>query len=235
MTSFRLPAGGRIDRSRKVGFSFDGRAYYGHAGDTLASALLANGVSLMARSFKYHRPRGPVTAGSSEPNALVTIGTGGRTEANTRATVAELYEGLDAISQNRWPSLSLDIGAVNSLLSPVLGAGFYYKTFMWPAAFWEKVYEPLIRKAAGLGRATYEADPDAYEKCWAHCDLLVIGGGAAGLSAAVTAARAGARVIVADEQAEMGGWLLSESGAIDGVPAATVLSDLLSELEGTRM
>ncbi|SIQ98486.1 N-methylglutamate dehydrogenase subunit C [Rhizobium sp. RU20A] len=232
MTPFRLPAGGRIDRSHKIGFSFDGRAYYGHAGDTLASALLANGVSLMARSFKYHRPRGPVTAGASEPNALVTIGTGGRTEPNTRATVAELYEGLDAVSQNRWPSLSFDIGSVNSLLSPVLGAGFYYKTFMWPAAFWEKVYEPLIRKAAGLGRATYEADPDSYEKCWAHCDLLVIGGGAAGLSAAVTAARAGARVIVADEQAEMGGWLLSESGVIDGTLAATVLAGLLFELEG---
>ena len=232
MTSFRLSSGGRIDRATTLGFTFDGRPLEGHPGDTLASALLANGVQLVGRSFKYHRPRGILTAGAAEPNALVTTGSGGRTEPNTRATMIELYQGLTAKSQNRWPSLGFDIGAVNGLLSPFLSAGFYYKTFMWPAALWEKLYEPVIRKAAGLGRASYEADPDSYEKCWAHCDLLVIGAGPAGLAAALTAGRAGARVILADEGAELGGSLLSETGTVDGKPAGTVLNELLAELEG---
>ncbi|MFT4183247.1 MAG: sarcosine oxidase subunit alpha family protein, partial [Rhizobium sp.] len=204
-------------------FSFDGKELSGHPGDTLASALLANGIQLVGRSFKYHRPRGILTAGAAEPNALVTTGTGGRTEANSRATMIELYDGLIARSQNRWPSLNFDIGALNGLLSPFLSAGFYYKTFMWPAGFWEKVYEPLIRKAAGLGKASYETDPDSYEKCWAHCDLLVIGAGPTGLAAALTAGRAGARVILADEGFALGGSLLSETGA--------VLQDSLDELE----
>ncbi|MBB3524297.1 sarcosine oxidase subunit alpha family protein [Rhizobium sp. BK456] len=232
MTSFRLSSGGRIDRATTLGFSFDGKALEGHPGDTLASALLANGIQLVGRSFKYHRPRGILTAGAAEPNALVTTGSGGRTEPNTRATMIELYEGLTAKSQNRWPSLGFDIGAVNGLLSPFLSAGFYYKTFMWPAALWEKLYEPVIRKAAGLGRASYEADPDIYEKCWAHCDLLVIGAGPAGLAAALTAGRAGARVILADEGAELGGSLLSESGAVESKPADTLPAELLAELEG---
>ncbi|MBB4482584.1 sarcosine oxidase subunit alpha family protein [Rhizobium etli] len=232
MTSFRLSSGGRIDRAKTLGFTFDGKVLEGHPGDTLASALLANGVQLVGRSFKYHRPRGILTAGAAEPNALVTTGSGGRTEPNTRATMIELYEGLAARSQNRWPSLGFDIGALNGLLSPFLGAGFYYKTFMWPAGLWEKLYEPLIRKAAGLGRASYEADPDTYEKCWAHCDLLVIGAGPAGLAAALTAGRAGARVILADEGPELGGSLLSESGAVEGKPADTFVADLLTELEG---
>ena len=231
MSAYRLPKGGLIDRTTRLDFTFDGKALSGHAGDTLASALLANGVGLVGRSFKYHRPRGILTAGAAEPNALVTIGTGGRTEANTRATVAELYQGMVARSQNRWPSLDFDIGALNNLFSPFLGAGFYYKTFMWPAGFWEKVYEPFIRKAAGLGKATYEADPDSYEKCWAHCDLLVIGSGATGLAAALTAARAGARVILADEGAALGGWLLSDSGTVDGKPAAEFVRDTLAELQ----
>ena len=136
MTSYRLDAGGAVNRAQAIGFSFDGRSYKGLQGDTLASALLANGQMLMGRSFKYHRPRGPVTAGSSEPNALMTIGSGARAEPNARATTVELYQGLVAASQNRWPSLTHDVGAVNSLLSPFLGAGFYYKTFMWPSAFW---------------------------------------------------------------------------------------------------
>ncbi|MBB3298258.1 sarcosine oxidase subunit alpha [Rhizobium sp. BK077] len=232
MTSFRLSSGGRIDRATTLGFTFDGRPLEGHPGDTLASALLANGVQLVGRSFKYHRPRGILTAGAAEPNALVTTGSGGRTEPNTRATMIELYQGLTAKSQNRWPSLGFDIGAVNGLLSPFLSAGFYYKTFMWPAALWEKLYEPVIRKAAGLGRASYEADPDSYEKCWAHCDLLVIGAGPAGLAAALTAGRAGARVILADEGAELGGSLLSETGTVDRKPADTLLGELLTELEG---
>ncbi|OHV19488.1 sarcosine oxidase subunit alpha family protein [Rhizobium sp. RMa-01] len=232
MTSFRLSAGGRIDRATTLGFTFDGKALEGHPGDTLASALLANGVQLVGRSFKYHRPRGILTAGAAEPNALVTTGSGGRTEPNTRATMIELHEGLAAKSQNRWPSLGFDVGAVNGLLSPFLSAGFYYKTFMWPAALWEKLYEPVIRKAAGLGRASYEADPDTYEKCWAHCDLLVIGAGPAGLAAALTAGRAGARVILADEGPEFGGSLLSESRAVEGKPADALLGELLAELEG---
>jgi heterotetrameric sarcosine oxidase alpha subunit len=223
MTSFRLSAGGRIDRSSTLGFSFDGKDFSGHAGDTLASALLANGVQLVGRSFKYHRPRGILTAGVAEPNALVTTGTGGRTEPNSRATMVELHDGLVARSQNCWPSLGFDLGAVNGLLSPFLSAGFYYKTFMWPAALWEKLYEPIIRKAAGLGKASYEADPDAYEKSWAHCDLLVIGAGPTGLAATLTAGRAGARVILADEGFALGGSLLSETG--------TQLDQILAELE----
>ncbi len=146
-------AGGLIDRTRPLAFTFDGRRYGGFHGDTLASALLANGVRLVGRSFKYHRPRGILSAGSEEPNALVELRGGARREPNTRATVAELYDGLEAASQNRWPSLALDALAVNGLVGPVLSAGFYYKTFMWPAGLWEKLYEPLIRRAAGLGRA----------------------------------------------------------------------------------
>ncbi|TIW96787.1 MAG: sarcosine oxidase subunit alpha, partial [Mesorhizobium sp.] len=175
-------AGGLIDRSRTLNFSFDGKRYQGHPGDTLASALLANGVRLVGRSFKYHRPRGVLSAGSEEPNAIVELRSGARQEPNTRATVVELFEGLQARSQNRWPSLGFDALAINDLLSPFLTAGFYYKTFMWPKGFWEKLYEPAIRRAAGLGRLSMQADPDIYDKGFLHCDLLVIGGGAAGLA-----------------------------------------------------
>ncbi len=230
MTAYRLASGGAVERTAPLGFTFDGAALTGLAGDTLASALLANGRMLVGRGFKYHRPRGILTAGSSEPNALVTIGRGGRTEANTRATTQELYDGLEAVSQNRWPSLAHDIGAVNGLLSPFLGAGFYYKTFMWPKGFWEKIYEPLIRRAAGLGRATYEPDPDSYEKSWAHCDLLVIGAGPAGLAAALSAGRAGARVLIVDEGTRPGGTLLSETAAVGGVPGPDFARDLAAEL-----
>ncbi|MCJ9673257.1 2Fe-2S iron-sulfur cluster-binding protein, partial [Neorhizobium sp. SHOUNA12B] len=187
MTSYRLGSGGAINRGQSLSFTFDGQTYKGFEGDTLASALLANDQMLIARSFKYHRPRGVVTAGSAEPNALMTIGSGARAEPNARATVVELYNGLAAASQNRWPSLKHDFGAVNDLFSPFLGAGFYYKTFMWPGVLWEKLYEPLIRRAAGLGKATMQADPDRYEKSWAHCDLLVIGAGPTGLMAALAA------------------------------------------------
>ncbi|NDV86523.1 sarcosine oxidase subunit alpha family protein [Aurantimonas aggregata] len=234
MTAHRLPQGGRIDRSRTLSFSFDGKILTGHPGDTLASALMANGRLVMGRSFKYHRPRGPVTAGAAEPNALVTLGTGGRRQPNTRATMVELHDGLVAESQNCWPSLDHDIGALNGLLSPFLSAGFYYKTFMWPAAFWEKVYEPLIRRAAGLGRAGYEADPDTYEKLWAHCDLLVVGAGPAGLAAALTAGRAGAEVILADENPQAGGtlvgdvsresWLRATLAELDSLPNVRVMA-----------
>ncbi|MDI7860656.1 sarcosine oxidase subunit alpha family protein [Rhizobiaceae bacterium n13] len=230
MTSFRLSSGGLVSRAKPLAFTFDGRTMRGFEGDTLAAAMLANDQMLVGRSFKYHRPRGIVTAGSSEPNALVTIGSGGRAEPNTRATVAEIYQGMVATSQNRWPSLKFDIGALNSLLSPFLGAGFYYKTFMWPSAFWEKLYEPLIRRAAGLGRASFEADPDRYEKAWAHCDLLIVGAGPAGLMAALTAGRAGLRVILADEDFRLGGSLLSEAVAIGDQPASEFASSVIAEL-----
>ncbi|HEV7321050.1 MAG TPA: sarcosine oxidase subunit alpha family protein [Ensifer sp.] len=231
MTGYRLSSGGLVDRSKSLSFTFDGRPLRGLAGDTLASALLANDQLLVGRSFKYHRPRGIVSAGPSEPNALVTIGTGPRSDANTKATVAELYGGLTARSQNRWPSLGFDIGAVNGALSPFLGAGFYYKTFMWPKQFWERVYEPFIRRAAGLGRAVLERDPETYEKSWAHCDLLVVGAGPAGLMAALTAARAGLRVIVADEDFRLGGSLLSTSETIDGAPASILADRVVAELQ----
>jgi methylglutamate dehydrogenase subunit C len=228
----RLPSGGYIDRTRKQTFTFDTRLYTGFAGDTLASALVANGVRLVGRSFKYHRPRGILSAGSEEPNALVELRTGARREPNTRATTAELYDGLEAFSQNRWPSLEFDLLSVNGFAAPLLSAGFYYKTFMWPASFWEKVYEPLIRRAAGLGRAAHAEDPDHYEKAFAHCDVLVIGSGPAGLMAALTAGRTGARVILAEADFVLGGRLLSERYDIDGAPAAQWLTSVTAELRG---
>lgn len=227
----RLAKGGVIDRSQVLNFRFDGKRYSGYAGDTLASALLSHGVRIVGRSFKYHRPRGILTAGSEEPNALVELRSGGRREPNTRATVAELFEGLEARSQNRWPSLHFDLGAVNSLLSPMFVAGFYYKTFMWPAAWWEKLYEPAIRRAAGLGRASTEPDPDTYEKAHAFCDVLVIGGGPAGLSAALSAGRSGARVILCDEDFVLGGRLNGERHEIDGLTGTAWARRAVAELE----
>ncbi len=232
MTSFRLPAGGRVDRAAPVRFSFDGKSYQGFAGDTLASALLANGVHLMGRSFKYHRPRGVVSAGSDEPNALMGTSRGrGRFEPNTRATIQELREGLVAESQNRWPSLSFDVGAVNDRLGSLFSAGFYYKTFMWPKSFWDRVYEPVIRNAAGLGVSPTEPDADHYASRFAHVDVLVIGAGPAGLATALAAGRAGASVMLVDETAEPGGSLLSEpSVVIDGKPVWDWLAHVLAEL-----
>jgi methylglutamate dehydrogenase subunit C len=230
----RLAAGGLIDRTTPLSFTFDGKAMTGYAGDTLASALVANGVKLVGRSFKYHRPRGILTAGSEEPNALVELRSGARREANTRATTIELYDGLDALSQNRWPSLGFDVMAVNSLLSPIFVAGFYYKTFMWPAKFWEKIYEPAIRRAAGLGRTSGVADPDHYDKAWAHCDVLIVGSGPAGLAAALAAGRAGARVILAEEDPLVGGRLNSDGGEIDTIPAAEWADAALGEIRSMR-
>jgi sarcosine oxidase subunit alpha len=227
----RLAKGGMIDRSKLVRFTFDGEPLTGFQGDTLASALLANGMSLVGRSFKYHRPRGILTAGSEEPNALVELRSGARREPNTRATTIELYDGLAAASQNCWPSLRLDLLAANQIFSPIFGAGFYYKTFMWPAAFWEKLYEPAIRRAAGLGRAAEAPDPDHYEKTNAFCDVLVIGGGPAGLSAALAAARSGARVILCEEDFRLGGRLLAERYEIDGRPATDWVEAAEAELE----
>ncbi|MDX1434871.1 MAG: 2Fe-2S iron-sulfur cluster-binding protein, partial [Gammaproteobacteria bacterium] len=228
---FRLASGGRIDRARTVEFTFDGKRMSGYRGDTLASALLANGVHLVGRSFKYHRPRGIVTCGAEEPNALVQLGRGAHTEPNIRATQVELYEGLEAAAQNCWPSLAFDAGAVNDVISRLIPAGFYYKTFMWPRGMWMR-YEHFIRKAAGLGRAPEAPDPDLYDKMHDHCDVLVAGGGPAGLAAALAAARAGARVIVADEQAEPGGSLLGVDERIDDRPAMAWIEATLAELAG---
>ena len=229
---FRVAGYGRVDTAAPLSFTFDGKPVRAFVGDTVASALLAEGTHLVGRSFKYHRPRGIVSAGSEEPNALIGVIRGpGREEPNTRATLQEVFDGLASVSQNRWPSLGLDVGAVNDALSPILTAGFYYKTFLWPRGFWTKVYEPLIRSAAGLGRAPRDADPDRYASRYAHCDVLVVGAGAAGLSAALAAGRSGARVILADEQAEMGGSLLAETSAlIDGAPAWDFLTATLAEL-----
>ena len=228
----RIAGKGLIDRSRTIGFRFDGQSFTGHPGDTLSSALLANGVKLVGRSFKYHRPRGVLTAGSEEPNALIEVLEANQQTPNVRATVQEIYEGLSAQSQNRWPSLRHDLLSVNDLAAPFLSAGFYYKTFMWPRAFWERLYEPVIRRAAGLGSLSGHSDVAAYEKAWAECDLLVIGSGPAGLMAALTAARAGADVILADEDARMGGRLLADTAQIAGQPAPDWVAGVLEELGG---
>jgi sarcosine oxidase, subunit alpha len=211
MSGYRLPNGGRVDRSKPVHFSFDGQSYLGFAGDTLASALLANGVMLFGRSFKYHRPRGLLAAGNEEPNALVSVDRGpGRFTPNLRATNVEVHAGLNAVSQNRWPSLKTDFGAINDRLGMFFPAGFYNKTFMWPRSFWDRLYEPVIRKMAGLGDAPTQEDPDTYASTYAHCDLLIIGAGPAGIDAALEASGTNKRVILIDEQDEPGGGALSD-------------------------
>jgi len=228
---YRTAQGGRIDRNRTINFSFNGKSYTGQAGDTLASALLANGVHRVGRSWKYHRPRGILSAGAEEPNAIFQLEKGQYTIPNARATQVELYEGLDASSVNCWPSLDFDLMAINSLFSRLMPAGFYYKTFMWPKFMWMK-YEHFIRKASGLGRSPELADPDRYEKTHAHCDLLVAGGGVAGLAAALAAGRAGARVILVDEQAEFGGLTLASHVKIGRKSADDWIESAVSELQG---
>jgi len=232
MSPWRTPDGGRIDRSRPLSFTFDGRRLSGFAGDTLASALLANGVHLVGRSFKYHRPRGVLGAGAEESNALVRIiRDSARSTPNISATQVELYDGLVAQSQHRWPSLRFDVGAINDALSRFFPAGFYYKTFMWPRSAWHRIYEPVIRAAAGLGQAPSTADPDRYGQRFAHCDVLVVGGGPAGLAAALAAGASGARVMLCDEQPELGGSLLGERAAtIDGRHADRWLAETLAAL-----
>ena len=229
---FRLPEGGRIDRQRPLDFRFDGKSLQGYAGDSLASALLANGVHLVGRSFKYHRPRGIFSAGAEEPNAIVQVGEEPRTDPNIRATQLELVDGLTAAAQNCWPNVDFDVGAVNGRLSRLFPAGFYYKTFMWPASFWMR-YEQVIRNAAGLGKSPQGRDPDRYDKTQAYCDVLVVGAGPAGLAAALAAGRSGARVILAEQDHLLGGALLGENGlAIGGKPASSWVAEAEAELAG---
>ncbi len=235
--AFRTSQGGLVDRVARLSFTFDGRAYAGLAGDTLASALMSHGVHFVGRSFKYHRPRGFLAAGSEEPNALASVDRGeGRLTPNLRMTQIELYDGLVARSQNAWPSLHADVGAINGLLAPIFAAGFYYKTFMGPAALknqrlWPRLFEPAIRRAAGLGTAASVPDPDGYANRFAHCDVLVVGAGPAGIAAALAAGQAGARVILCDEGAEPGGSLLADPAVtLDGQPAAVWLAKAVGDL-----
>jgi sarcosine oxidase subunit alpha len=232
MQAFRLAQGGRVDRLRPISLQFNGKRIEGYAGDTVASALLANGIHFVGRSFKYHRPRGLFSHGCDEPNALLTVDRGGdRKDPNNRASCIEATHGHSLRSQNHWPSLAFDAGAVNDMLSPLFVAGFYYKTFMWPPSFWDRLYEPCIRAAAGLGRAPAMPDPDGYQHAHAHCDVLVVGCGPAGIAAALAASERGKSVLLVDEQAEMGGALLHElTSTIDGTSAWEWLANALRTL-----
>jgi len=218
---FRLSSGGEINRTEKISFKFNGKIYFGYKGDTLASALLANGIHLVGRSFKYHRPRGFLGSGSEEPNAIVQVlKDSARTEPNIRATQIEIFEGFEAKSQNCWPNVNFDIGEINSLFSPILPAGFYYKTFMWPSKLW-KTYEYFIRKSAGLGVSATERDPDSYDHKYHHCDVLIVGTGPSGLVAAMIAAKSGKKILLVDEKAEHGGSLLGSDDEITSINKLT--------------
>lgn len=227
----RLQSGGRVDRSKALTFTYNGRQYKGYQGDSVASALLANGVDIVARSFKYSRPRGIVAAGAEEPNAVLQLGATEATQVpNVRATQQELYNGLVCSATNGWPSVESDwMGMMGKLGGKMMPPGFYYKTFMFPQSMWP-TYEKFIRKAAGLGRAPTERDQDEYDIMNQHCDLMVVGAGPAGLMAALTAARSGARVIIADEQSEFGGHLLSSRERIEGKSAADWVAGIVAEL-----
>ena len=227
----RIAGKGLINREKTLNFKFDGRSYKGFEGDTVASALLASGKKIFGRSFKYHRPRGVLTAGSEEPNALITVGQGAFQDPNVRATTQEVFEGLITKSQNNWPNLQYDILSINDLFSNFLGAGFYYKTFMWPKSFWEKIYEPFIRRAAGLGALSGLHNSDTYEKAYAFCDLLIIGGGPSGLMAAKIAAEAGLDVILAEQEPIFGGRLNSETEKVDGIPGSDWAAKIIEELK----
>jgi sarcosine oxidase subunit alpha len=232
--STRLASAGRlIDRSKKISFTFNGNAMTGFSGDTLASALLANDQVMVGRSFKYHRPRGLVAAGSEEPNALVGLGAGDRFEPNQRATTTELYSGLVSQSQNHWPSLEHDIGAINAKMSRFMPAGFYYKTFIHPKPFWKHVYEPFIRHAAGLGKAPDKElkDADTYEHFYYFCDVLIVGGGVAGLQAAKAAAATGAKVMLMEQNAHWGGRTPVDGGTIDGQEPGVWVEQTVAELD----
>ena len=229
--SHRLNNVGLINREKVISFKFNGKSYEGYEGDTLASALLANGVHLVGRSFKYHRPRGFFGAGVDEPNAKLQVTINGHSEPNINATEIELVDGLSATSQNCWPSVEFDIGAINNFLKRFFPAGFYYKTFMWPKSFWYKVYEPFIRKAAGLGVASLEKDKERYEHKFEYCDLLVTGSGPSGLSSAYAAAKNGAKVILAEDKPRYGGTLLTDDVSIDNMSGKDWSEKIISELK----
>ncbi|MDA8760784.1 sarcosine oxidase subunit alpha family protein [Amylibacter sp.] len=230
--STRLSKGGRlIDRSKSVEFTFDGKRLNGYEGDTLASALLANNQRLVGRSFKYHRPRGIVASGPEEPNALVGLGAGSKFEPNQRATTTELFAGLHSKSQNAWPSLEFDIGGINRIMSRVFPAGFYYKTFIFPRFAWKHIFEPFIRKAAGLGAAPTEKDADKYEYFYAHVDVLIIGGGSSGLAAALEVGRSGAKVLVLEQKNTWGGRAPVDGVVIDNEKSEEWINKTLAELE----
>ncbi len=228
MSARRLAEGGLIDRARPLRFTWEGRSLAGFAGDTLASALLANGVTVLGRSFKYHRPRGLLAAGAEEPNALVQLGEGARSEPNLRATEVELYDGLVAAPVNCWPSARFDIGALAGLLGRFMPAGFYYKTFMWPGWRW---FEPFIRNAAGLGQSAAGRDPDRYDTRYAHCDVLIVGAGPAGLTAALAASASGQRVMLVEQDSRLGGSLLWRQAQFDGQAGADWLTAATARLE----
>ncbi len=223
--------GGKVNREKPINFVFNGKSYIGYQGDTLASALLANDVHLIGRSFKYHRARGILTAGSEEPNAIVQLGLGARTEPNIRATEVELYEGLEASSQNCWPSVNFDIGAMNNFLSRIFPAGFYYKTFKWPPSMW-LFYEHFIRKAAGLGQSPTAKNPDRYEQKFYYTDITIVGGGISGLLAALGAGRSGCKVLLIDENPELGGYLLDYNFSINEKDGKKWLKKIIEELDG---
>ena len=228
---FRIKDKGYINRNKIINFKFNGKSFTGYEGDTLASALLANGIHLVGRSFKYHRPRGFFAAGVDEPNAKLQVNLNGHSEPNVNATEIELVEGITATSQNCWPSVEFDIGAINNLLNKFFPAGFYYKTFMWPKSFWYKVYEPFIRKAAGLGVASVEKDKERYEHKFEYCDLLVTGSGPAGLASAYAAAKSGAKVILAEDKHRFGGSLLLDDVSIDNLSGKDWADKIISELK----
>ena len=226
----RLPEGGRIDRSKPLNFLFNGKEYQGYAGDTLAAALLANGVSLVGRSFKYHRPRGIIGGGAEEPNAIMQVGRAASTLPNLRATQVDLYDGMVARSTKGWPRLAFDVSSFFDYFSRLFGAGFYYKTFIYPPRLWN-FWEYLIRHSAGFGSAPKEADPDIYSHCNVHCEVLVVGAGPTGIAAALAAAGSGATVILVDEQSELGGSLLASDKTIDGEASTDWLATAVAELE----
>ena len=228
---FRLANEGLIDRSKKISFKFNGKKYIGYDGDTLASALIANGIHLVGRSFKYHRPRGFFGAGVDEPYALVQLIRNNETIPNIKATEQELFEGLEAKSVNCWPSVNFDIGGINNFLRIFLPAGFYYKTFMWPKSFWYRIYEPFIRKAAGFGVVTHDHDKERYEHKYEYCDLLVTGSGPSGLASAYSAAKNGAKVILAEDKPRFGGSLLTSEVNIGNQTGKEWADKIITELK----
>ncbi|MCG7492549.1 sarcosine oxidase subunit alpha family protein [Thalassobius sp. Cn5-15] len=231
--STRLSSGGRLlNKGKQISFAFNGKQLQGFEGDTLASALLANDQMLVGRSFKYHRPRGIVASGAEEPNALVGLGMGSKFEPNQRATTTELFDGLNCTSQNHWPSLEFDVGAINNKMARFLPAGFYYKTFMAPRAAWKHLFEPIVRQSAGLGAAPKDRDADRYEHYYAFFDVVVIGGGVAGLQSALAAAKAGAKVLLMEQTAHWGGRAPVDGGSIDGAPVDDFIAAALAELKG---